>query len=383
MNQYNQADLSNIFIKRPYETHRISSYDKSGGNNDRIKIKHNEEVTFALIDGPGVITHFWCTYGNAYPNDASGAIGHEEFNTRKIILKIYWDDEKNPSVEVPLGDFFGNSDGYAKVFKSEPIQSTSEDGHGCNCFFPMPFNKRARFVIKNECINDMVYYFYVDYEKVDKLPEDSLYFHASWHRQMPTKGKDEKKYKTHTEWIFGKKEDNNINGDDNYIILDAKGKGHYVGTLLNIVNCNGSDTWDWYGEGDDMIFIDGEKWPPRLHGTGMEDYFSMAWSPTQSYEYLWNGAYLNTNNHFKGHASYYRFHIKDPIIFNKSIKVTIEHGHGNIRSDDYTSVAYWYQNEPHKPFPKMLSVEKRLPLDEHDLWWKQEIKPVKNKGEIK
>ena len=132
-----------------------------------------------------------------------------------------------------------------------------------------------------------------------------------------------------------------------------------------------------------MIFVDGEEWPPRLHGTGMEDYFSLAWSPTQSYESLWNGVNIQTNDQFKGHASFYRFHLKDPVIFDKSIKVTIEHGHNNNRSDDYTSLAYWYQKEPHKPFKKMLLVEKRLPLDEHELWWKQKIVTMKNSDEIK
>jgi hypothetical protein len=382
MKHYHSADLNNIFRKRPYVSKRVSSYDHSGGNDDRIHVKAEQEYEFACIDGPAVITHFWCTYGNAYP-DGSGAIGHELFNTRKILLKIYWDEEKEPSVEVPLGDFFGNIDGYAKQFRSEPIQSTSEDGHGCNCFFPMPFHKKARFVIKNECFNELVFYFYLDYEQVDELPEDALYFHASWNRVMPTKGKDEKGYRTHTEWIFGNEKDKNLDGKENYVILDARGEGHYVGCLLNVVNCDPSAGWDWYGEGDDMIFVDGENWPPRMHGTGMEDYFAMAWSPTQSYESLWNGANIQTDDKFKGHASFYRFHLKDPVIFDKSVKVTIEHGHNNHRSDDYTSLAYWYQKEPHKKFKKMLPVEKRLPLDEHELWWKQKIVTIKNKNEIK
>ncbi len=383
MKEYVASDLNNIFLKRHYKTERISSYDRSGGNDDWILLQPGEEVCFADIDGPAVVTHFWCTYGNKPLGDTSGVIGHEPFNLRKIVLKIYWDDETDPSVEVPLGDFFGNVDGYSKQFRSEPIQAACQDGMAGSCWFPMPFRQKARFLLKNECSNLLVFYFYVDYEKVDSLPAESLYFHANWRRELLTEGKSEDGYASHSEWEFGSPTDKNTDGKNNYVILDTVGSGHFAGCLLNIVNCNKTSEWDWYGEGDDMIFIDGESWPPRLHGTGMEDYFSTAWSPTQSFEGLWNGANVSkADDNYKGNVSYYRFHIKDPVIFDSSIRVTIEHGHNNNRSDSYTSVAYWYQNEPHRPQEPLPEVKDRLPLDENALKWGRGIRPIELSGNI-
>ena len=156
---------------------------------------------------------------------------------------------------------------------------------------------------------------------------------------------------------------NNKTGKDNYVILEAVGKGHYVGCSLNIHNLRKTDKKNWYGEGDDMIFIDGEKWPPVLHGTGTEDYFNTAYCPTQEFSAPYHGLPLAGGSNWSGKITLYRFHIEDPIYFKKSIKVTIEHGHANRRSDDYSSVAYWYQLEPHKKFPETLSVKKRLPRE--------------------
>jgi transposase len=118
--------------------------------------------------------------------------------------------------------------------------------------------------------------------------------------------------------------------------------------------------WNWYGEGDDMIFIDGEGWPPSLHGTGTEDYFNTAWSPKQEYSAPYHGITLGGGDNWSGHVSLYRFHVEDPVTFEKSIRVTLEHGHANKRSDDFSSVAYWYQVEPHRPFP-ISPVRQRIP----------------------
>ena len=119
---------------------------------------------------------------------------------------------------------------------------------------------------------------------------------------------------------------------------------------MNIHNLRDSKDWDWFGDGDDMVFIDNNEWPPTLHGTGTEDYFNTAWCPTQEFSGLYHGIILAGDRNWKGKITYYRFHIEDPIVFSKSIKVTIEHGHANKRSDDYSSTAYWYQTEPHKNF---------------------------------
>ena len=151
------------------------------------------------------------------------------------------------------------------------------------------------------------------------------------------------------------------------MILEAIGKGHYVGCNINILNLRESNKWDWPGEGDDMIFIDGEEWPPTLHGTGTEDYVNMAWCPQQEYSAPYHGIILGGKDNWKGKITYYRYHIQDPIMFEKSIRVTIEHGHNNHRSDDWSSTAYWYQAEPHQPFLNLLDVSKRLPINKEEL----------------
>lgn len=376
--EYTTANLQNIYRKRTGKRMRLSSYDRTGGNDDFICISPGDTVTFAAITGTAVITHFWCTLGNIPTGNTDGSIGHEQFNVRKVVLKAYWDNEINPSVQAPLGDFFGMGHGITKNFVSEPLQMSPEDGHGLNCWFPMPFHQQARFTITNDCQTTLRFYFYLDYELVPSLPEDTLYFHAIWNRECPTTGITPADRSSHKEWTFGGPKDKNTTGDGNYIILDTEGNGHYVGCNINIHNLNPSVLWDWFGEGDDMIFIDGEPWPPTLHGTGTEDYINCAWSPTQEQCAPWHGIILSGDKLYKGKITYYRYHIQDPIIFNNSIKVTIEHGHNNMRSDDWSSTAYWYQTEPHKPHKEILPVEKRLPISESEFWWSGTIEYEKN-----
>ena len=138
-----------------------------------------------------------------------------------------------------------------------------------------------------------------------------------------------------------------------------------------------------FGEGDDAILIDDEPWPPRLHGTGMEDYLGLAWCPTQEYHALYNGCTLSPMDNYKGMASYYRFHILDPIMFDRHIRVTFEHGHNNNRSDDWATTAYWYQTEPHKPFHPMLPVEQRLPIDQKLYEWTGRREFCKNEENVR
>jgi len=229
----------------------------------------------------------------------------------------------------------------------------------------MPFSANAKIEILNECDKQIIFYYYVDYEEYNQMPEGLLRFHASWNRECPTKGVEQGNM-TNREWLF---EGKNTTGKKNYVILEAKGKGHYVGCNLNIHNLRDITKWDWPGEGDDMIFIDSEKWPPTLHGTGTEDYFNTAWCPTQEYNSPYHGIILGGKDNWKGMISYYRYHIRDPIMFEKSIKVTIEHGHNNHRSDDWSSTAYWYQTEPHMKFKSLLPVKLRLPIDEEEFQW--------------
>ena len=234
----------------------------------------------------------------------------------------------------------------------------------------MPFSKRAHLTVVNECDSTLILYYYIDYEEYEALPEEMLRFHALWNRELPTQGVTEENFETHRAWCF---EGANLTGEDNYVLFEAAGKGHYVGCNINIHNLNANGLWDWPGEGDDMIFIDGEPWPPRLHGTGTEDYVNMAWCPRQEYSAPYHGLILGGEDNWKGKISYYRYHIQDPIMFDKSIKVTIEHGHDNHRSDDWSTTAYWYQTEPHAAFPEILPVEKRLPIDEEEFNWEGKI----------
>lgn len=345
-------DLSNIMMKKESKRKRVSSYDRSGGNDDRYYIAPNESRVIFDVKGAGIINHIWMTHQN-------GDFQDEENSFRKVQIKMYWDNENNPSVLAPLGDFFGMGHGKSKNFVSMPLQMSPEDGKGLNCWWPMPFNNGAKIEIVNECDKRLILYFYIDYEEYESIPSDMLRFHAHWNRVCPCVGRDEKLFKDHTSWCF---DGNNTDGNENYVLLEAEGSGHYVGCNLNIHNTNPSDLWDWPGEGDDMIFIDGEPWPPSLHGTGTEDYVNMAWCPRQEYNSLYHGLILGGNDNWKGMITYYRYHIQDPITFNKSIKVTIEHGHNNNRSDDYSSTAYWYQSEPHKKQSPLPEVKLRLPL---------------------
>ena len=344
--------LKNLIFAKDTKRKRVSSYDRTGGNDDRLYITPGETVVIADIKGAGIINHIWMTHQN-------GNFVEEKNSLRKVQLKMYWDGEENPSVLVPLGDFFGMGHGLCKNYVSAPLQMSPEDGKALNSWWQMPFSDGAKIVITNECEQRLILYFYIDYEELESLPENTLRFHASWHRELPTKGHDEKDFIDHNDWCFG---GSNPSGDENYVVLEAKGKGHYCGCNINIHNLNTSNLWDWPGEGDDMIFVDGEAWPPNIHGTGTEDYVNMAWCPTQEYSAPYHGLILGGDDNWKGKITYYRYHILDPIMFEKDIRVTIEHGHNNNRSDDWSSTAYWYQTEPHMPLKDLPKVEDRLPI---------------------
>ncbi|MEW6686287.1 MAG: glycoside hydrolase family 172 protein [Candidatus Edwardsbacteria bacterium] len=346
------SPLRGLVIRRECKTKRESSWDRTGGNDDRLHIAPKSKATLANIKGAGCITHFWCTVSSK-----------EELFLRKIILRMFWDGEREPSVEVPLGDFFGIGHGITKNFASLPLCMSPRDGRGFSCYFPMPFAKEAKVEIESECEkNEVLFYYYLDYEVYNSLPTDHLRFHAQWRRER-CKGISEAGM-TNDDFLFGGR---NLTGEGNYIILDGEGEGHYVGCVLNIHNLRNvpPDVENWYGEGDDMIFVDGELFPPSFHGTGTEDYFNCAWSPQEEFYAPYHGITLGSGQNWSGKVSWYRFHIEDPIVFKKSILVTIEHGHANRRSDDYSSTAYWYQSEPHKKFPPMPPVEQRLPIGDN------------------
>lgn len=340
--------LAGLPVLTDTTSRRASSWDRTGGNDDRMHVAPGETATLAEMVGPGAVRHVWMTI--ACP---------EEAFLRRLVLRAYWDGEEAPSVDVPVGDFFGLGHGLTRDFWSLPLQMSPEDGRGFNCWFPMPF-RHARLELVNESGAEALVYYYVDYEVGDGVGDERLgRFHAQWRRQNPCDGIAEEGLSNREFQLEGV----NASARGNYVILEAEGHGHYVGCVLGVHNLRdvGPDTHNWYGEGDDMIFVDGEPFPPSLHGTGTEDYFNTAWCPTQAYSSPYHGIVLPGGENWSGKIGLYRFHVEDPVRFRRSIRVTIEHGHANRRSDDYASTAYWYQAEPHLAFPALPPVSDRLP----------------------
>jgi hypothetical protein len=362
--------LANLARLRDYKSRRLSSYDRSGGNLDCLLIAPGARVELGKIDGAGCVRHIWMTMASL-PDEAD--------ELRQTVLRMFWDGEAHPSVAVPLGDFFGIGHGLRRNFVSLPLQMSPQDGRGFNCWFPMPFADGARFEVENQGTRQRLFYFYIDYEEHRAADPDLARFHAVWNRTNPTAGTARAQGYTRKDYrlddnrpvgaglgVGGPWLEANLTGERNYVILDVEGRGHYVGCNLNI-DVFERQVNDWYGEGDDMIFIDGEPWPPRLHGTGTEDYFNTAFCPKQEYSAPYHGITVYSGNEawpWGGKNSMYRFHIEDPIRFERSIKVTIETGHNNALANDYSSTAYWYQAGRSAPLPQLPPVEARLPRAE-------------------
>ena len=344
-----------IWQLRDYTAQKISSYDTSGANDDgnwKNKIKPNETRTIAEAQGPGIIKHIWFT------------IATNEYNhLKKIVIRIYWDGETTPSVETPIGDFFGLGLGKYFMYHSKYLSVGSQKS--LNAYFPMPFRKSARFTITNEgedAIN--AFYYNIDWEKHKSLPQNTAYFCAQYRQAVPTKGWTSD-WKRNGDSAINNKQ--NKTGENNYVILEAEGKGHFLGVTQSIIQNQG----DWWGEGDEMIFIDGDK-KPTINGTGAEDYYLGAWcyggcgispfgNPQTTFSYPEYGNPKNGGDNRGAEWTVYRFHTESPVTFTKSIRMTIEAGHANHRSDSYYTVAYWYQTGPHSTFPPLPPVAERIP----------------------
>jgi hypothetical protein len=332
-------------LTRPHDyiQHRSSSYDRSGGNADARPIAPGATLTLLDESGPGVLTHTWITI--ASPN---------EYHLKQLVLRIYWDGESTPSVESPIGDFFGLGLGEYYLYQSVPLSVGADKA--LNSFFVMPYQKHARITVTNDGLDKVdSFYFNIDYRSCSKpLPADTLYFHAQYRQATPAHGWT-------NDWTSNgdpKVNDRpNLSGEDNYVWLEARGQGHYVGVTMSILqNQDG-----WWGEGDDMFFVDGEP-RPSINGTGSEDYFQGAWGfGSHSFGYDLYGAPVKGSELAGSRTSVYRFHLDSPIPFTRSLRATIEHGHGNHRSDNFFSVAYWYQSEPHAPLPALPPVNDRIP----------------------
>ena len=299
---------------------QVSSYDTTSGNNDRINVAAGETVSFFEASGPGVVSRIWITIDSRDP-----------YFLRRILLRMYWDGEKNPSVEVPVGDFFGCGFQY----KHHIARYTGMSSGGYYCYFPMPFAKNARMEVVNDTGEEIyAFYYQVDYYHMDQaLPGNMPYFHAQWRRDSRT---DEK---------------------SNYVALEAEGEGYFVGLSLNAQPYQGGL---FYLEGDEMIYIDGEEFP-SIYGTGLEDYFTSGWYfKDGEFSAPFHGLVLKEEG--SGRITAYRHHIPDAIPFYDSVRVTFEHGHGNEEVVDFSTVAFWYQREPHLPFNAIPEPGLRIPL---------------------
>ncbi len=290
------------------------------GNSKRISgvkdIKAGETLQLAEIEGAGIIRHIWITAMCKVPQ-IYGC----------LVLRMYWDDEQEPSVQAPLGDFFGVGFGKEVEFKSFALEMFPASGNNhsaLNCYFPMPFHKSARITIENRSQRKVnMFFWHIDYDELPNLPDNVLHFHACWRRENP------------------------VTLHQPYTILYAKGRGHYIGTVLNY-HLLGPGAWV---EGGDNFYID-ESTEPVLPGTGAEDYFGHGWGFRQQNNALFHGTSYGPKD---AKMTAYRFHLLDPVKFNKSIRVIMRCHGADVgdRQDDYSSVAYWYQTEPHLPFGEL------------------------------
>jgi D-arabinan exo alpha-(1,3)/(1,5)-arabinofuranosidase (non-reducing end) len=328
---------------RDYKARRSSSWDRTGGNADAVPVEAGQTVTILDVSGAGVVTHIWFTISSRDP-----------MHLKNLVLRAWWDGESTPSIETPIGDFFGLGLGVYFTYQSK--LTAVANVKALNAYFQMPFASAARVTVTNEGkerTNSL--YYAIDYVTLPSLPEGLGRFHAQYRQAAPCKGWTNDWVNNGSPGINSRK---NLTGEDNYVYLEATGKGHFVGVTHSVLqNQNG-----WFGEGDDMIFIDGDKMP-TINGTGTEDYFNGAWDfGLQAFDFQHNGApYVVDPERIGGKYCLYRWHIESPITFEKSIKVTIEHGHANARSDNFYTTAFWYQTEPHAAFPALPPAEERIP----------------------
>lgn len=361
---------------------RFSSWDHRGWNFEYWAVPPGESLVLGETDGPGCIKRIFLTAscrrsiqpslidprlnGLAAPvNEINPALGlvwdeYEPDFYRKAVIKMTWDGQETPSVLVPLGDFFCIGHSMPGNFQSLPFQVSLKPDEANRfgapsantCYLPMPFNKHAKIEIINENDIPFIIAYQIDYELYhEPLPADTPYFHACWNRELPTAGWG-------PEIQVNMPEINcvpNEKGENNYVLLEAEGCGHYIGCNVSVYHMAGS----WWGEGSEMIFIDGEEYP-SLIGTGGEDYFNHAWG-MQKNSYLFGGNILHEQDS-GGYQVSYRFHIPDPIRFENKIRVTFEHGHANHLSDDWSSTAYWYQLLPTGRPLTLPPAQDRLPV---------------------
>lgn len=343
--------LRHLYTIEKARSKRISSWDRTGGNMDWIRIEAGETAVLGEIEGPGIITHLYCALAHFDP-----------FDLRDAILRIYWEHEKHPSVEVPLGDFFCLPHCQVRTLKSAlvTVNPGISGSHGFNAYFPMPFSEHALITLEHQGDAALggplgALWYHIDYEELTRLPANEIgRFHAQWRSETPTISMDQSAVNQQI-WPG-----TNLDGDGNFVLVEAQGSGQVIGLHLQVDNI----AKGWWGEGDDMWFIDGQPWPPAIHGTGTEEIFGGGACPTSEYTGPYTGFHQIEHlagELWSGKSAMYRWFLNDPIRFERSITGSIEHGHANNFEIDYTSVTYWYQSEPHLPFPELASRMERRP----------------------
>lgn len=317
-----------------FAAHRSSSNNRyTGSNDDSKRIMPGETLEMANFNGPGVVTHIWLT------------VADNEFAWPRLVrLRVYYDGKKTPSVDVPLGDFFGVGHGYERNLDSLPVRDSSF-GRARNSYWPMPFRKACRITVTDEGNRPVtMFYYHVDWQKHPSLPDDIAYFHGYYRQERPA--------------VSGK----------NYEFLSVRGTGHYVGTVLNVIQAGVG----WFGEGDDLFYVDGAE-HPQIHGTGTEDYINDAWDLRVAFG-PWSGIPVAEGERVGARLTGYRWHVPDPIPFTKSLWAGIEHAgwtyneDGTLRSgfeerpDYFSSTAFWYQKGVNEELAELPYGEARLPL---------------------
>ncbi len=327
-------DALGLARMKSYSAARVSSANRFVASNDDSKrILPGETLVMADLQGAGVVTHIWLT------------VADSEFAWPRLLrIRVYYDGHKTPSVDAPLGDFFAVGHGSERNVFSNMVRDSSM-GRARNSYWPMPYRRSCRITVSNEGRRmAAMFYYHVDYRKYDSLPKDVGYFHAYYRQERPARR------------------------GRNYAFLDIKGSGHYVGTVMSVVQTQVS----WFGEGDDLFYVDGAA-KPQIVGTGSEDYFNEAWG-LRDITGPWTGTPITEGEKLGSRLTGYRWHVPDPIPFKTSLWAGIEHSgwtanpDGSVRSgfeerpDFFSSVAFWYQQGVNEGLPEPPYGSDRLPL---------------------
>ncbi len=282
-----------------------------------LAVPKGKETVLADLKGPGKVTYFYITDATQvhwYPG---------------LVLKVFWDDETEPSVQTPLADLFGAIGGKTIDYQSAPMQIN----HACYmCYLPMPFSRRARFILANDGDRDYAQSvaYGIDYEEGPAFAQEKSRLHCVWHRSNPV-------------------------SNGLHTLLETRGRGHYVGNFLQVH----TQFSGWWGEGDTIFLLDAK---PMTHTPGTEDEYGSCWGFDHTYSYLYSGCLQME----KGDHRMYRWYLPNPVRFQQSLKVQIQNQHtdgtpATADADDYTSVAFWYQQEPHPTFTLQPFAERTAP----------------------